>query len=1256
MIRENRLATTILDEITRATLTNGSAVIRYVDRDRSEGVIESTEDARRLARALVRVRACSPDERTRRFQVAERLGCRTIRLSTRREAVKTAAEATHAALRSMVVRGGSANAAFRSSHPNVSPAVVVVVDDESCVVVSVEPTNAHTLGVCLRSGFGAFDDADRKSLAALQLCRGVAHCHERQLALGNLSVDETSVSTLSGGARGTPYVQVTGMYNSPHARAVGVGGSRTFEVSAESALRVGENSDIRNITAAWRVGAIGNLEYVLKLNEIARRDKDRSHHTFAPWVIDFSEFPLNADGSLNGLRDLTKTKFRLTKGDEQLDFTYRNTTPPHHVSGDCLSELGVCIALARRTPRATLAHVVRANVVADEYPKDLSRLYQVLPDEAPIEFYVDPLVFKSIHEEMSDLALPTWARVGEDSASYFIKVHREAFESCVVSENLHSWIDLTFGYATYGTAAIDAKNVMVPDSDRTLPSLGGRLCLFHAPHPKRSVGIVPRSLSPRSGSESDALALATTMSTMFITEPPLSVAQDDDLRALGRILGAIYAGAPCPEFESAAPSNGLFDESPMKSVSESLFEDRKVHAKMAFKSYKAWLSRMPVEARDVVKLLMDSAKPIAAAAVRDSVLFSQDIRSAATILGNMRSAYESIAARIMVAEAGLKGASNTVSRFVLEDLCPEIEEYIVAPFSETQEMQLAMSFSLFVQTACDVASRRDIINTLFPLFVHALSAPNSRNVEGPTLKREMFHLNVLRCIRRSIGAATFNRVMIPVFIACLQPKFRCSAEEIERVTQALVYVARTTPLPIVLRRIVDVLHKALKNNRDDTSSGAHVIVADVLTSISEHLGPRAEELILRTSIGAPSSILENLDDWHPQSPATGSRKSEWSWLPRVSPFDRDDGIDDDELTMSQVLANAGAVDDEPWRLHVEALTSWRAHSQLVRPSAQALDVSADERLFLTHGATSKCDGVVCVWRASGPGGDEEGAMTKYNGHAKATVTASAFLNFARDREGDVSRACSCDDKGYIQVWNTSGAHVWQFYARDSDGFQSLHASDARGEHVIGGTTKGKVLIADACAGRVVRQFSCPNSRSVSALYVSSAGLICASNQDGYMYGFDSRASDENVFEVKAHDSGINKIISASNEPHELLTASSDMTVGLWDMRMIDGGRDAKRRYDGRLRTFRGHQREVRDIAVSAKGDVFSVSGTSIGIFSLNSSTERFTRFAPLSVHGVSTPSAPKSGAEQSAFSAIQLLPSSRLFALLNEDGLLSVCH
>ena len=56
---------------------------------------------------------------------------------------------------------------------------------------------------------------------------------------------------------------------------------------------------------------------------------------------------------------------------------------------------------------------------------------------------------------VDDVTLPPWASSPED----FIFKHRKALESDHVSENLHQWIDLIFGYKQKGPAAAEALNV-----------------------------------------------------------------------------------------------------------------------------------------------------------------------------------------------------------------------------------------------------------------------------------------------------------------------------------------------------------------------------------------------------------------------------------------------------------------------------------------------------------------------------------------------------------------------------------------------------------------------------------------------------------------------------------------------------------------------------------------------------------------------------------------------------------------------------
>ena len=58
------------------------------------------------------------------------------------------------------------------------------------------------------------------------------------------------------------------------------------------------------------------------------------------------------------------------------------------------------------------------------------------------------------------MELPPWAYDHTD----FVVQCRKALESDYVSQNLHHWIDLIFGYKQRGPAAVEANNVFHPIS------------------------------------------------------------------------------------------------------------------------------------------------------------------------------------------------------------------------------------------------------------------------------------------------------------------------------------------------------------------------------------------------------------------------------------------------------------------------------------------------------------------------------------------------------------------------------------------------------------------------------------------------------------------------------------------------------------------------------------------------------------------------------------------------------------------------
>ncbi|XP_032667733.1 protein FAN-like isoform X2 [Odontomachus brunneus] len=298
----------------------------------------------------------------------------------------------------------------------------------------------------------------------------------------------------------------------------------------------------------WRNGYLSNYDYILYINSLADRTfHDLTQYPVFPWVIqDYISTTLNLNDT-NIYRDLSKpigalNPIRL----ERLKERYSEMSDPKFLYGSHYSAPGfVLFYLVRKYPQYMLClqngrfdHPDRMfNSIADVWKNvlvNMSDFKELIPEFYDTSNGGDFLVnsygidFGHRHDgaKINDVQLPPWA----ESPSDFIKKLRDALESEYVSQNLHHWIDLIFGYKQRGVEAEEADNVFfhlcyegAVDLD-TVRDINDRHGLevqimefgqipkqvFTLPHPQRSTSIVNLSrnaallLSPEIANEGSA--------------------------------------------------------------------------------------------------------------------------------------------------------------------------------------------------------------------------------------------------------------------------------------------------------------------------------------------------------------------------------------------------------------------------------------------------------------------------------------------------------------------------------------------------------------------------------------------------------------------------------------------------------------------------------------------------------------------------------------------------------------------------------
>lgn len=232
----------------------------------------------------------------------------------------------------------------------------------------------------------------------------------------------------------------------------------------------------------WQKGEISNFYYLMIVNTMAGRTfNDLTQYPVFPWVLaDYTSEELDLDDPKT-YRDLSKPMgAQTTERVQGFVETYNalneiGQTPFHY--GTHYSSAMIVSSYLIRLPPFVQSYLLLQGESFDH----ADRLFQSIPDawksasfrnktdvrELIPEFFCLPEFLTNVNGydfgrrqsngvKVDNVVLPPWAK---GDPKVFIAKHREALESRYVSENLHKWIDLIFGFKQRGEAAVDNLNV-----------------------------------------------------------------------------------------------------------------------------------------------------------------------------------------------------------------------------------------------------------------------------------------------------------------------------------------------------------------------------------------------------------------------------------------------------------------------------------------------------------------------------------------------------------------------------------------------------------------------------------------------------------------------------------------------------------------------------------------------------------------------------------------------------------------------------
>ncbi|KAM7222868.1 beige protein 1 [Rhypophila decipiens] len=235
----------------------------------------------------------------------------------------------------------------------------------------------------------------------------------------------------------------------------------------------------------WQKGEISNFHYLMLVNTMTGRTfNDLTQYPVFPWVLaDYTSEELDLNNPAT-FRDLSKPMGAQTAS-RTADFNMRYKSlaeigeVPFHYGTHYSSAMIVSSYLIRLPPfvqsfillqGGTFDHPDRLFYSIEGTWSSASRENGSDVRELTPEFFYLPEFLTNINGynfgvrqgdggRVDNVILPPWAK---GDPKIFIAKHREALESPYVSQRLHQWIDLVFGYKQRGEAAVENLNVFHP--------------------------------------------------------------------------------------------------------------------------------------------------------------------------------------------------------------------------------------------------------------------------------------------------------------------------------------------------------------------------------------------------------------------------------------------------------------------------------------------------------------------------------------------------------------------------------------------------------------------------------------------------------------------------------------------------------------------------------------------------------------------------------------------------------------------------